>query len=114
LKLARFYTDENFPFPIVEFLRNFGHDVLTALDAGNANLKIPDESVLAFAKASGRAVLTRNRRDFIRLHNLEPEHTGILVCRSGSDFESQARLIHQAVSAEEDLKGKLIRINTRE
>ncbi|WP_158224898.1 DUF5615 family PIN-like protein [Brunnivagina elsteri] len=47
--MARFYTDENFPFPVVEFLRVFGHDVLTARDAGKANLKIPDENVLAFA-----------------------------------------------------------------
>ncbi|MBE9036923.1 DUF5615 family PIN-like protein [aff. Roholtiella sp. LEGE 12411] len=47
--MARLYTDENFPLPVVEFLRIFGHDVLTAMNAGNANLRIPDENVLAFA-----------------------------------------------------------------
>ncbi|MBW4506866.1 MAG: DUF5615 family PIN-like protein [Scytonematopsis contorta HA4267-MV1] len=109
--MARFYTDENFPFPIVEFLRTFGHDVLTARDAGNANLKIPDETVLAFATTAERTVLTRNRRDFIKLHRSQPGHAGIIVCTSGSDFESQAIRIHEAVSAVEDLKGKLIRVN---
>ncbi|MUG99277.1 hypothetical protein F7734_46110 [Scytonema sp. UIC 10036] len=106
-----FYADENFPFPIVEFLRNFGHDVLTARDAGNANLKIPDENVLAFATTVERTVLTRNRRDFIKLHGLQPEHAGIIVCTSDSDFENQAIRIHEAVSRQEDLKGKLIRVN---
>ncbi|MFN9830646.1 MAG: DUF5615 family PIN-like protein, partial [Pseudanabaena sp.] len=27
--MARFYADEQFPFQVVELLRNFGHDVLT-------------------------------------------------------------------------------------
>ena len=47
--MADFYTDENFPLPVVELLRSLGHDVLTAKAAGNANLGIPDEQVLAFA-----------------------------------------------------------------
>lgn len=72
-RVARFYTDENFPLPVVEFLRAMGHDVLTAREAGNANLRIPDEEVLAFAASSNRAVLTRNRRDFMQLHFLQPD-----------------------------------------
>ncbi len=109
--MIRFYTDENFPFPVVEFLRAFGYDVLTAKDAGNANQKIPDENVLRYAIAVERAVLTRNRRDLIKLHRDNPEHAGIVICTEWSDFEGQARRIHEAISNEENLKGKLIRIN---
>ncbi len=109
--MARLYTDENFPLPVVEFLRAFGHDVLTARDAGNANLRIPDENVLAFAASNERAVLTRNRRDFIRLHRLQPDHAGVIVCTEGSDFESLATRIHETISTVESLKGKLIRVN---
>ncbi len=58
-----------------------------------------------------RVVLTRNRRDFIRLHREMPEHVGIIVCTEYSDFQSQATLIHEAVSEERNFKGKLIRIN---
>ena len=47
--MARLYTDEHFPLPAVEFLRAMGHDVLTAQEAGNAGIRIPDEDVLAFA-----------------------------------------------------------------
>jgi hypothetical protein len=55
-------------------------NVLTALEAGQANQAIPDEPVLAFATAARRAVLTHNRRHFIRLHRRAPTHAGILVC----------------------------------
>jgi len=34
--MARFYSDENFPLQTVVKLRELGHDVVTALDAGNA------------------------------------------------------------------------------
>jgi hypothetical protein len=45
----------------VELLRNLGHDVLTVQEAGNANQRIPDEQVLAFAVSQERAILTINR-----------------------------------------------------
>jgi hypothetical protein len=87
-----------------------GHDVLTAREAGKANLQIPDEDVLGFAIANGRTVVTRNRRHFIRLHQLNPNHTGIIVCTEDPDFEGVAMRIHQAISAEEILNNRLIRI----
>jgi predicted nuclease of predicted toxin-antitoxin system len=109
--LARLYTDENFPLPVVELLRAFGHDILTASEAGNANLRIPDESVLDFAASNERAVLTRNRRDFIRLHRLQPDHAGIIICTENPNLEQLATLINEVISAEESLKAKLIRVN---
>lgn len=109
--MTRLYTDENFPLPVVEFLRGLNHDVLTAREAGNANLRIPDENVLAFAVSNERAVLTRNRRDYIRLHRLQPDHAGIVVCTENPNFERLAARIHEGISAEETLKGKLIRVN---
>jgi predicted nuclease of predicted toxin-antitoxin system len=93
--VANLYTDENFPLPVVELLRSFGHDVLTARQAGNANLRIPDEEVLAFAVSNERAVLTRNRRDFMRLHILQPDHAGIIVCTEDPDFERLATRINK-------------------
>ena len=52
-----------------------GHDVLTVQEAGQANQRIPDHhQVLEFAMGQGRAVLTINRDDFIRLHRLRPDH----------------------------------------
>jgi hypothetical protein len=109
--MASLYTDEHFPLPVIELLRTFGHDVLTAQEAGNANLRIPDENVLAFAVSHGRAVLTQNRRHFIRLHNQQPDHAGIIVCTRDLNWERLATRINEAIATEEILRGKLIRVN---
>ena len=66
--MASFYADEQFPFQVTDLLRNLGHDVLTVQEAGNANQRIPDDQVLAFAVGQERSILTINRIDFIRLH----------------------------------------------
>ena len=52
--MASFYTNENFPIKIAQHLRQMGHDVLTSHEAGNANQRIPDEELLAFAAESRR------------------------------------------------------------
>jgi len=61
--MASLYANENFPLQVVEALRALGHDVLTSLEAGQANQAIADDRVLAFAAQHGRALLTLNRRD---------------------------------------------------
>jgi hypothetical protein len=55
--------------------------VLTSLDAGQANQRIPDTDVLTYATRRKRAVITQNRCDFIRLHKIVKIHAGIIVCR---------------------------------
>ena len=108
--MARLYADENFPFQVVQALRQLGHDVLTVLEAGQANQRIGDHDVLAFAIVARRAVLTINRRDFIRLHRRQPSHHGIVVCTVNADVERQAQRIHEAISATSTLDGMLIRV----
>jgi hypothetical protein len=109
--MARFYSNENFPLLTVTKLRELGHEVATALEAGNANQRIADEAVLAYAISENRAVLTINRKHFIALHNRMPSHSGIVVCSLDADFAGQADRIHEAVSLQADLAGKLIRVN---
>ena len=38
--MARLYADQDFPFPVVERLRQRGHNVLTTFEAGQANKRI--------------------------------------------------------------------------
>lgn len=108
--MARLYADEHFPRIVSQLLRTMGHDVLTVQEAGNANLGIPDPEVLAFAVSNNRAVLTINRHDFIRLHRLQSDHAGIVVCTDDLDRNRLAARINEAISAEENLQGKLIRV----
>lgn len=109
--MAQLYSNENFPLPVVDELRRFGHDVMTIQEAGKAEKSTPDEEVLAFASVQGRAVLTLNRRHFIRLHREKSDHAGIIVCTFDPDFAAQARRIHAAIASERQLSGQLIRVN---
>ncbi|MBC7225660.1 MAG: DUF5615 family PIN-like protein [Thermoflexales bacterium] len=109
--MARLYANENFPMPVVEELRKLGHDVLTMLEAGQTGQAMSDEAVLLFARQEGRAILTMNRRHFIRLHRDNPDHSGIIVCSFDPDFEELARRVHRAIEAEPALQGRLLRVN---
>jgi hypothetical protein len=61
---------------LVRRLREAGHDVLTV---GEAELEAPtDAEVLAHARKELRVLLTRNVRDFLALHTIDPMHPGIL------------------------------------
>jgi len=109
--VASFYADENFPRRVVEVLRRLGHDVMTALEAGLANQGIADETVLDHSTSLGRAVLTLNRWDFIRLHAQTPRHSGIVACTYDRNAERQAAAIDIATRGLPTLEGVLLRIN---
>jgi predicted nuclease of predicted toxin-antitoxin system len=108
--MARFYADEQFPKDATIALRSLGHDVLTVQEAGNANQKIPDEDIVVFATAQNRAILTINRKDFIRIHKQSSDHCGIIACTENPDFTRLAEKIHEAVFFLESLDGQLTRI----
>ena len=109
--MASLYADENFPLQVVEALRQLGHDVLTALEAGEANRAIPDTDVLAYATTASRVLLTLNRWHFVGLHAASPRHAGIVVCSQDPDIEGQATRIDAAVRGQQSLAGALIRID---
>jgi hypothetical protein len=109
--MARLYSDENFPLPVVEALRKLGHDVLTIFEAGKANQRYPDEAVLADASANRRAILTLNRKHFIRLHNASSQHSGIILCTYDPDFIGQAQRITEALRMHSALDGVMVRVN---
>jgi Domain of unknown function (DUF5615) len=109
--MARLYTNENFPRPAAEELRGLGHDVLTSQEAANAGQAIPDEQVLSFATDQQRAVITLNRKHFLRLHQERPDHAGIVVCTFDPDFSGLAGRIHEALKGLGPLAGTLIRVN---
>jgi hypothetical protein len=109
--MPRLYANENLPLLVVEALRQLGHDVLTTVESGNAGQAIPDDAVLAFATAERRVLVTLNRKHFIRLRALQPDHAGIVVCTFDLDYAALAQRIHDALAVEPELRGRLIRIN---
>jgi Domain of unknown function (DUF5615) len=115
---TRLYADENFPLPVVEALRLEGHDLVTLQERGHGGESLADEAVMALASAEGRALLTLNRRDFIRLQNAYPkqddglpDHGCIVVCTVDPDYAALAMRIHDAILSNQNARGHLIRIN---
>lgn len=109
--MALLYSNENFPMPVVEELRRLGHDVVSIQERGRANEGTPDDEVLSLAIGEERAVLTINRKDFMRLHRKSDQHAGIIVCTYDPDYPAQAARIHAAIDVCPDLHGQLIRVN---
>jgi hypothetical protein len=108
--MAKLYADEDFSYPVVQELRRLGHDVLTAHEAGQANQSIPDAQILTFGVAQGRAVLTFNRRHFMRLHKQVRPHAGIVVCSKDDEVVALAGRINQAIANNPDLDNQLLRV----
>ena len=109
--MAQLYADEDFPLPVVERLRQLGHDVLTTVDEGRANQRIADADQLVYATGLGRAILTRNRKDFIRLHAHSAHHAGIISVTDDPDFDGQAGRIDLALTGLGSLVDQHIRVN---
>lgn len=109
--MALLYSNENFPLPVVLELRRSGHDVMTVLEADQAEQAIPDDQVLTFATQQARALLTLNRKHFIALHKSMPDHAGIIICTVDADFIGQAQRIDEAIKRSADMSGQLIRVN---
>ena len=109
--MASLYANENFPRPVVEHLRNLGHEVITAQETSNVGNPMSDPQVLAFAVQRGWAVLTLNRKHFFDLHDQKPDHAGIIACTFDPEFVRQAERIHAAIEAASPLAGKLVRVN---
>lgn len=109
--MARLYANENFPLPVVIELRQLGHDVLTVQETGKGGQAVPDEAILEFATQENRAVLTLNRKHFVRLHEVVRNHAGIIVCSLDPDFRGQAFRVQAEIASAAALAGRLIRIN---
>ena len=81
----RIFTDEMVNPRVAWALSRLGYDVESCQRAGRANQQISDESQLAYATEQGRAVLTFNVGDFLRLDQrwkLQGRtHAGIITAR---------------------------------
>lgn len=109
--MARLYSNENFPIPVVEELRRLGHDVLTIQESGKSGQALSDAAVLEFAWAERRILITFNRKHFIRLHHQNYDHSGIIACSFDNDFNGLALRIHAAINEPITDRRPLIRIN---
>jgi Domain of unknown function (DUF5615) len=74
--------DEMFTEDIAQQLRTKGYDVISVV-ANTALVGLPDDQILAYATAEGRALVTANIRDFIPLDThfraADQAHAGLIL-----------------------------------
>ncbi|CAN5896145.1 hypothetical protein BH23PLA1_BH23PLA1_42070 [soil metagenome] len=78
----RYHTDDDVNHwpAIAKALRERGIDISTTSEVGL--LSASDDDQLAHAKSTGRVLITHNE-DFIAMHSLNPDHSGIIFIRQG-------------------------------
>ena len=94
----KLYLDEDISPKVSVILRKKGLDAVSAHETGM--LEASDEEQLSFAAAEGRAMVTRNRDDFVTLtvqffEALKP-HKGLIIVPHtipGSEFSKLASLL---------------------
>lgn len=109
--MAKLYANENFPFPAAEELHRLGHDVITVQESGLAGQSVPDDAVLRFAADQGRILITLNRRHFVKLHEQNPGHPGIIACTTDIDFIRLASQIDVVLEDHFPLAGRLVGVS---
>src|SRR2546421_7788485 len=62
---------------LARYVRSAGHDLVTANEVGLRTAD--DETILRYAAAESRVLITFNGEDFTRLHGRFPEHSGVVV-----------------------------------
>ena len=104
----KYYLDEDISPKVAQLLREGGVDAVSAHEKDMRG--VSDEEQLEEAAKEERALVTRNRDDFILLsvrffEDLKPHHGLIIVPHSipGSDFNLLARLLSEY--AQEHPKG---------
>lgn len=96
---VRLFTDEHITGGLAPVLRRRGYDVESCPEAGRADQGISDEDQLAYATQHGRAILTFDRTDFLRLDvrwkRAGRQHAGMVLSVEIQDFGELLRRVER-------------------
>jgi hypothetical protein len=107
--MARLVAQDNFPLPVIEELRQFGHDIVTvpadgvSRDALAANAALPRSP-----DARRRVWLTLDPDQSAGAHRAAPNHSGIVAVRPGKTYAGLAQRIHDALKAHARISRQLV------
>jgi hypothetical protein len=62
-----------------------------------SNIGKDDRTQLIYAVSQNRAIVTHNRKDFIRIHKVTPNHYGIIVCTQNPNNQKLAEKIDEKI-----------------
>lgn len=103
-----FLLDEHVAEHVARKLRRLGHGVTRVRSQRGASLA--DRDVVDLARSQGRAVVTRNGKHYVVLHNAGVRHEGIFVCKGDDEQLVVADQIHQLVKDRLHLTQQLFRV----
>ena len=72
--------------------------------------RIGDPLVFSRAVSLGRVILTNNRRDYHKLHRIDPLHAGIITYTDDPDRAALAARIDTAIASRPVLDGLLVKV----
>ncbi|MDI6654847.1 MAG: DUF5615 family PIN-like protein [Candidatus Hydrothermarchaeota archaeon] len=105
---VKLYTDEDVRPLLAEVLRQRGYDAISAIEEGLIGLS--DEEQILRATKQGRALLTHNIKDFVKLHpKFSTQHYGIILSDQIA-FKILLRRVLKflSVAKQNQVKGNLI------
>lgn len=85
MSLILYLDDCAFSHRLRQLLIEAGHDVQIPADVNPPLTGAPDAVHFAHAKENERVILTFNPRDFLDLHEQDPNHPGILAVYQDND-----------------------------
>lgn len=93
----RLFTDEHVHAGLAAALRERGYDAESCQEAGRDNRRVSDDEHLSYTAQQGRAILTNNVADFVRLDRewkaANRQHAGILVYAQTPSFTALLRRV---------------------
>ena len=99
--------DEHFSHVIAQHLRSRGHDVVAVVERAELR-ELQDDEILAWAIGNGRAVVTENAGDFLRLHagylSRGKSHVGLILTTNARFPRTGASLGRLVIAIDELLQ----------
>jgi uncharacterized transporter YbjL len=108
------FMDVHIPKRTSDELRALGYDVLTVQQyqgTSRPGKGISDEMIVDIAIERRRIVVTENANHFERLHQLKPDHKGIIICKATSEWTKMAKEIDRRIKEAGVLLGQLIQVS---
>jgi len=105
----KLFANENLFEPIIDYLKGFGHDVLSIRESGLSG--ISDDEVYQRACREKRTIITMDK-DFSRIFRFPPEKCGGIVVvkiykRTVDETVSIFKKFYKSIQ-EKDIKGNLV------
>jgi hypothetical protein len=109
--MAKLIARDDFPLPVIEELRRFGHDVVTVPSGALRSAPLDPAAPLRSPDARRRIWLSLDPDQSASAHRAAPGHSGIVSVKPGKNYAGLAQRIHDALKAHARISRQLILVD---